>query len=389
MNIRQDLLDALPELREWRRDIHQHPELAFEETRTAAFVASKLRSFGLAPETGIGGTGVVVVIKGQSPGPSLGLRADMDALPMTEESGKEYSSTVPGRSHACGHDGHTVTLLGVARLLASNPPARGQVLLIFQPAEELAAGAQAMIASGLLDRYKIDEIYAFHNIPSFDPGVAAVISGPTLNGAHAWEVEVEGVGGHGAAFYRTVDPLQAAARIAIEISSIAGRYIDPADAALITVGAIHAGQADNVIPSRAVLKGSSRALSTTVLDCIAERLRKICDGMAVATGCSIKLKTLSPCPPCVNNIEQVRVAAAACGHVVGSNNVITDARPLPFTDDFAHFLNVIPGAYFWLGQRSVMCHHPGYDFDDQLLAVAGSIFLEIIDKRLEAPEPER
>ena len=313
----------------------------------------------------------------------------MDALPLTEDSGKEYSSTVPGRSHACGHDGHTVTLLGVARVLASSPPARGEVLLIFQPAEELASGAQAMIASGFLDRYKIEEIYAFHNIPSFESGVAAVNSGPALNGAQAWEIEIEGVGGHGAAFYRTVDPLQAAARIAIEISSIAGRYIDPADAALITVGAIHAGEADNVIPSRAVLKGSSRALSAAVLDSIAERLRKICDGVAVATGCSIEVKALPPCPPCVNNVQQARIAAAACARVVGSTNVITDARSLPFTDDFAYFLNMIPGAYFWLGQRSVMCHHPGYDFDDQLLAVAGSIFLEIIDERLGAPGLDR
>jgi amidohydrolase len=382
MKLVPELLQASEELTAWRHDLHAHPELAFKEHRTAAFVAERLRAFGLDPETGVGGSGVVAVIDSGAPGPVIGLRADMDALPMKEESGRPYASTVPGSAHACGHDGHTVALLGTARCLAARPPARGKVVLLFQPAEENVQGALAMIEAGVLDRHPLDEIYAFHTMPLFAAGQACVMAGPTLNGALLWEVAVEGVGGHGAAFYKTVDPLQAAARLAVEIPSIIGRYIDPAEAALITVGTLQAGTAANIIPAVATLSGTLRGLSAEVMDELYRRLEQLAHGVAALTGCTVTCRTLMRVPPCRNAVGPAETAARACAAVLGEAQVVRDARPLSFTDDFAHFLAAVPGAYLFLGQDSVMCHNAQFDFDDRLLTVAGSVFVDIVRERL-------
>ncbi|MGE4432197.1 MAG: amidohydrolase [Sphingobium sp.] len=374
------------DMTEWRRDFHRHPELAFGETRTAGLVADRLRSFGLDPVTGIGGTGVVAVIEGAAKsaqaGPTIALRADMDALPMQDESGRDWHSHTADVAHACGHDGHSAALLGVARHLAAHPPQQGRVVLIFQPAEENGLGARAMIDDGLLDRFPFDEVYAFHNMPLLDSGTAGVRTGPALNGYIVWRVTVEGVGGHGAAFFKAIDPLQAAARLATEISSIVGRYINPAESGLITVGSLQAGNSHNIIPANATLSGTLRALKPEVQALLYEKLEAACTGIAAMTGCTITVERLAEVPPCVNAPEGADRAATACAAVLGEERVIRDHAPFPFTDDFALFLEAAPGAYLFLGQDSVMCHNPAYDFDDRLLPVAASIFATLVRQRL-------
>lgn len=376
------LSQRLPELTRWRHDLHRHPELAFGEHRTAAFIAEKLRGFGLDPVTGIAGTGVVVVIDSGLPGPSLALRADIDALPLQDESGKSYTSTIDGQAHACGHDGHLVALLGVASELAAQPPRKGRAVLIFQPAEESVAGAAAMIEAGVIERFGIDEIYAFHNMPALENGTAAIITGTTLNGACLWEIDIEGVGGHGAAFYDTADPLQAMARLATELSSIVGRYLKPSEAGLITIGKMSGGSAANIIPAKAQLAGTLRGSTAETMETLRKHLQRSCDGIAVLTGCTVTPRILIDVPPCINAPLPTEVAARACVAVLGEDRVLRQMPPLPFTDDFAHFLARVPGAYFFLGQDGVMCHHPAYDFDDRLLGVAGAIFLAIVAERL-------
>jgi len=378
-----DSLAALaPAMTEWRRDFHRHPELAFGETRTAGLVAERLRGFGLDPVEGIGGTGVVAVVEGREPGPSIALRADMDALPMQDEGGRDWHSHSAGVAHACGHDGHTTALLGVAQHLAAHPPARGRVVLIFQPAEENGLGARAMIDDGLLTRFPFDEVYAFHNMPLLSAGTAGVRTGPALNGYIVWEITVQGVGGHGAAFFKATDPLQAAARLATEISSIVGRYLDPAESGLVTVCALQAGSSHNIIPASAMLSGTLRALKPEVQALLYDRLETACAGIAALTGCTITCKRLAEVPPCINAPEGAERVAAACAAVLGEENVIRDHAPFPFTDDFALFLQAAPGAYLFLGQESVMCHNPAYDFDDGLLPVAASIFATLVRQRL-------
>jgi len=385
MKLIDELLQLAPQMTAWRHDIHRHPELAFEEHRTAKLVADQLRSFGLEPVEGLGGTGVVALVKGQTDGPTIALRADMDALPLHEASGREYASHTPGTAHSCGHDGHTAALLGAASYFANNPPARGNVLLIFQPAEENGLGAAAMIRDGLLEKFPFDEVYSFHNMPLLAPGTAGVRTGPTLNGFIIWEVTITGVGGHGAAFFKATDPVQAAARLATEISSLVGRYVNPADSALITVCKLLAGSNHNIIPDTATLGGTLRSTDGDVMTALFQRLEDACAGIAALTGCQVECKRLAEVPPCVNAPAQADAAAEACAAILGGHDKVSrDAGPFPFTDDFAFFLQAAPGAYLFLGQDSVMCHNPGYDFDDNLLPVAASVFVKIAEQRSQA-----
>ena len=382
MGLLDELRALAPRMQHWRRDLHRHPELSFAETRTSAFVASELREFGLHVETGIGGTGVVAIVEGRAAGPSIALRADMDALPMNDESGRDWQSGVPGVAHACGHDGHTASLLGAAQYLAANPPATGRVVLIFQPAEENGLGARAMLDDGLMQRFPFDEVYAFHNMPLFAPGQMAVKPGPAMNGYMVFEIEIEGVGGHGAAFFQAIDPLQAAARLAVEISSIVGRYLPPSDSGLITLGALQAGSSHNIIPATARLSGTLRAVQPETMDLLYERLEIACAGVATLSGCTIQCRKTADVPPCINDATAASHAAAAAEAVLGADQVARDHTPLPFTDDFALFQQQAPGAYFFLGQDSAMCHHPSYDFDDALLPKAAAIFVSLVRQRL-------
>jgi len=376
------IYETAPTLTLWRRDLHAHPECAFEEFRTSAFVAEKLASFGVTVHRDIGGTGLVGVIEGLADGPAIGLRADLDALPMDEATGARHSSTVSGKFHGCGHDGHTVMLLGAAQYLAAHRPARGRVHLIFQPAEEVILGARRMIEDGLFERFPCDKIYALHTIPLFDEGTAALRVGPTLSATAGFTVAIEGVGGHGAAPHTTVDPLQVGARLAVEISSIIGRYIDPIESGSITVGMFSAGTTANIIPATATLSGTIRAFSAATYALIIERLKLLCSGFEAAFGCTISCLIGPSCPACINDSRAVATAAAAAADVLGADKVNVDAKPLPFSDDFAFMLEKCTGAYLFLGQNGAMCHHPTFDFDDALLPVGASILSRIVERQL-------
>lgn len=366
----------------WRHRIHAWPELGFEEERTSALVAEVLSGLGLEVHRGLGGTGLVAVIDSGKPGPSIGLRADMDALPMDEQNDLEYRSQRPGIAHTCGHDGHTSALLGTAKHLVAHPPATGRVVLVFQPAEEGGRGAIRMVEDGLFDRFPCDEVYAFHNMPLLKTGEASVRTGATLQSLAVFEIAIEGVGGHAAAPHKATDPLQVAARLAVDIGAIVGRHIDPMEAALINVGQLQAGTTHNIIPSSASLAGTIRALSTSVHDELLRRLRDLCEGHAQISGCSIKLEIPHSCPPCINAPEQAALAAEVLGEVLGAENVKTDMRAYPFSDDFSYMLERWPGAYLFLGMDSAMCHHPTFRFDDQLLPIAASVFSGIVRRRL-------
>ena len=380
--IPSSLLELAPEMTGWRRRIHAWPELGFEEERTSALVAQVLESLGLEVHRGLGGTGVVAVIDSGQPGISIGLRADMDALPMDEDNDLEYRSQRPGVAHTCGHDGHTAALLGTARHLVAHPPGAGRVVLIFQPAEEGGRGAVRMIEDGLFERFACDEVYAFHNMPLLGKARASVRSGATLQSLAVFEIAIEGVGGHAAAPHKATDPLQVAARLAVEISAIAGRHIDPMEAALINVGSLQAGTTHNIIPATASLSGTIRALSGEVHQELLARLRALCEGYAAMSGCRIGLEIPHSCPPCVNAPEQAALAAEAIGDVLGHDNVETDRRAYPFSDDFSYMLERWPGAYLFLGMDSAMCHHPTFRFDDDLLPVAAAVFTRIVQRRL-------
>ena len=380
--IPSSLMSLAPEMTDWRRRIHAWPELGFEEEQTAALVTEVLSGLGLAVHGGLGGTGMVAVIDSGKPGLSIGLRADMDALPMDERNELEFRSRRAGVAHTCGHDGHTSALLGTAKHLVAHPPASGRVVLIFQPAEEGGRGAIRMIEDGLFERFPCDEVYAFHNMPALQPGEASVRSGATLQSLAVFEIAIEGVGGHAAAPHRATDPLQVAARLAVDIGAIVGRHIDPMEAALVNVGCLQAGTTHNIIPATASLSGTLRALSNDVHEELLRRLRMLCEGHANLSGCRIDLRIPHSCPPCINAPGQAALAAQALGDVLGAEHVKTDLRAYPFSDDFSYMLDRWPGAYLFLGLDSAMCHHPEFRFDDDLLPVAAAVFDRIVRRRL-------
>lgn len=374
--------ELAPQMTEWRHRIHAWPELGFEEQQTAALVAETLTNLGLSVRTGLGGTGVVTTIDSGEPGMSIGLRADMDALPMEEQSDVPFRSERDGVAHTCGHDGHTATLLGLAHYLSKYPPASGRVVLIFQPAEEGGRGAIRMADDGLFEQFHCDEVYAFHNMPLLETGQGSVRTGPTLQSLAVFEIEIEGVGGHAAAPHQATDPLQVAARLAVDIGAIVGRHIDPIEAALVNVGQLQAGSTHNIIPSTASLSGTVRALSSDVHDELLARVRALCEGQAHISGCNVRMSVPHSCPPCVNASEQADLSAEAMRDVLGEAQVFTDLNAFPFSDDFSYMLDRWPGAYLFLGMEGAMCHHPTYQFDDGLLPVAAAVFDRIVRRRL-------
>jgi len=377
------VLSLAADMRAWRRQIHAWPELGFEEEKTSALVAQVLQSLGLEAHREIGGTGVVAVIDSARPGPTIGFRADMDALPMDEDNDAPWRSQRPGIAHTCGHDGHTAALLGTATYLVRHrPPASGRVVLIFQPAEEGGRGAARMIEDGLFERWPCDEVYAFHNMPALRPGEASVRAGATLQSLAVFEIEIEGVGGHGAAPHRATDPLQVAARLAVEISAIVGRHVDPMEPALVSVGKLQAGTTHNIIPASASLSGTMRSLSGDVDAELKRRLAALCEGYAQMSGCRIALNFPHACPPCINSPGPAALAAEVLGGILGADKVKTDQRAYPFSDDFSLMLERWPGAYLFLGMDSAMCHHPTFRFDDALLPLAVGVFAGIVEKRL-------
>ena len=378
--------DLHDEMTQWRRDIHAHPELGFEEHRTADLVASKLEAFGLEVYRGIGRTGVVGALRvGNSPR-SVGLRADLDALPIHEATGLAYASRHEGRMHACGHDGHTTMLLGAARYLAETRDFEGQVFFIFQPAEEGLGGAQAMIEDGLFEQFPCDAIFGIHNRPRFPVGKFAVRSGPMMAGGAFFDIEIEGVGAHGARPESSVDPVVVAAHMVGAIQSVVSRNVPPTDTAVVSVTRLHAGEAYNVIPQTARLGGTVRAFSIEVMALIEEALGRIAKGTAESFGARAALDFRTIFRPTVNHPEEAELAASICAEVAGAENVERNPPLIMASEDFSFMLDRVPGCYVNLGngdaEGACEVHNPGYDFNDESLPLGASFFARLVETRL-------
>jgi hippurate hydrolase len=380
-----DQIDAFAdELTAIRRDLHRHPEIGFEEVRTSGIVAEKLTQWGIEVHRGLGGTGVVGTLKGRgNGGKRIGLRADMDALPMEERSNVAWSSTIPGRFHGCGHDGHTTMLLGTARYLAETRNFDGTVHFIFQPAEEGLGGARAMIKDGLFTQFPCDEVYGLHNAPDLDHGQLAIFPGPAMAGSDFFDIVITGYGAHGAMPERSKDPVIVAMAVGQALQSIVSRNVDPLKSAVLSITQIHAGSAYNVIPGEARLCGTVRAFDDKVRALIRERMRAICAGIATAFDVEISVDLRDTFSVLVNSEEQAKAVAEVARTVVGEDNVFTKSRPKMGSEDFADMLHAVPGAYFWLGHDgSVPVHNPGFVLDDKILPIGASMFARIIETRL-------
>ena len=380
-----DLIDGFADdLTAIRRDLHRHPEIGFEEVRTSGIVADKLAQWGIEVTRSLGGTGVVGTLKGKGNGSKrIGLRADMDALPMEENTNVKWSSTIPGRFHGCGHDGHTTMLLGTARYLAETRNFDGTVHFIFQPAEEGLGGARAMIKDGLFTQFPCDEIYGLHNAPDLDHGQLAIFPGPAMAGSDFFDIVITGYGAHGAMPEKSKDPVIVAMAVGQAMQSIVSRNVDPLKSAVLSITQIHAGSAYNVIPGEARLCGTVRAFDDKVRTLIRERMRAICAGMATAFGVEITIDLRDTFSVLNNSVEQSAAVAEVARTVVGESNVFTKSRPKMGSEDFADMLLKVPGAYFWLGHDgSVPVHNPGFVLDDKILPVGASMFARIIETRL-------
>ncbi len=369
-----------------RRDLHAHPEIGFEEVRTSGIVAEKLAAWGIEVHRGIGGTGVVGVLHGTGgPGRRIGLRADMDALPMDEITNLPWRSTIPGRMHACGHDGHTTMLLGAARYLAENRGFAGTAIFVFQPAEEGLGGARAMLADNLFERFPCDEIYGIHNAPNLDPGQIAVFPGPAMAGADFFDIKITGKGSHGAMPHVGRDPVIVAISLAAALQTIVSRNADPREAAVLSITQIHAGSAYNVIPEEAALAGTVRTFSPEIAKLIRERMREICAGMALTFGVQIDIDIRGIFDVLVNHPEQAVATAAVATEIVGAGNVLTEPKPVMGSEDFADMLRVVPGAYAWVGHAgSVPVHNPAFVLDDGILPIGASLLARLVETRSKA-----
>jgi hippurate hydrolase len=373
----------------WRHDFHEHPELLYDVHRTAGIVADKLREFGCDEVvTGIGRTGVVGVIRGRksTSGKTIGLRADMDALPIEETSGVPYASKTPGLMHACGHDGHTAMLLGAAKYLAETRNFDGTAVMIFQPAEEGGAGGKAMVDDGLMTRWKIQEVYGLHNMPGIPEGHFATNPGAMLASADEVEIKVIGRGGHGGAGpHKAVDSVLIGSQIVNALQSIVARNVDPLKSAVISITMFHAGTAFNVIPEIAELKGTVRALDSAVRDLVERRISEVADSIARAYGGSAETKYKRMYPVTMNHAREAAVAADVARDVVGADRVDDNAVPLMGGEDFAFMLEARPGAFVFLGMgEGNDCHHPAYRFNDNVLGHGASYWVRLVEKSMPA-----
>lgn len=369
-----------------RRDIHAHPEIGFEELRTSGIVAEKLGQWGIEVHRGIGKTGVVGILQGKGgPGKRIGLRADMDALPMEETTNLPWRSTVPGKFHGCGHDGHTTMLLGAARYLAENRDFTGTAIFVFQPAEEGLGGARAMLADKLFERFPCDEIYGLHNAPNLDHGQIAVFPGPAMAGADFFDIKITGRGSHGAMPHMGNDPVVVALSLGAALQTIVSRNADPREAAVLSITQIHAGSAYNVIPNEVALAGTIRTFSPETATLVRERMREIAAGMAQSFGVQIDVDIRGIFDVLVNHPEQAEAAAKVAAEIVGAGNVLTEPKPVMGSEDFADMLRVVPGAYAWVGHAgSVPVHNPGFILDDGILPVGASLLARLVETRLAA-----
>ena len=389
MPILNRVADLQPEIMGWRRDLHAHPELMYDVHRTAAFVADRLREFGCDEvATGLGRTGVVGVIKGRKPVnggdlKAIWLRADMDALPIEEETGVAYRSTVPGKMHACGHDGHTAMLLGAARYLAETRNFAGDAVMIFQPAEEGGAGAEAMIKDGLMDRFKIEQVYGMHNSPGMPIGTFATRVGPAMAATDHINIHIEGLGGHAARPHKSIDSVLVGAQLITALQSIVSRSVDPLDAAVISICEFHAGNARNVIPQTAELFGTARTLTPEVRDLIEQRVREVVNGVAQLSGAKITLDYERSYPVLVNHAAETGIAARVAADVAGEGNVSSEIPPVMGAEDFAYMLEARPGAFIFIGNGdSAGLHHPAYNFNDDAIVYGSSYWIKLVESQL-------
>jgi amidohydrolase len=385
MPIVNRVADLHAEIAAWRRDLHAHPELQYDVHRTAASVADKLKAFGCDEVvTGIGRTGVVGVIRGRSPGDKVvGMRADMDALPIEEETDLPYKSTVPGKMHACGHDGHTAMLLGAAKYLADTRNFAGTAVVIFQPAEEGGAGARAMIRDGLLDRFGIQQVFGMHNFPGMPVGQFAIRSGPMMASTDTIDIELEGVGGHAAWPHFGIDTVLVGSQIVNQLQSIVARNVDPLQAAVISICVFQAGQTENVIPQHAQLRGTVRSLTPKVRELLQRRVREVVEGTAALYGAKARLTYTPGYPVLVNEERNTDFAAAVAGDIAGKDKVNTTCPPLMGAEDFAFMLQERPGAFIYVGNgNSAGLHHPAYDFNDEAIPVGTSYWVRLAETAL-------
>jgi amidohydrolase len=373
------------EIKEWRQDFHAHPELRYDVHRTAGSVAEKLKGFGCDEVVpGIGRTGVVGVIRGRRAGNKvIGLRADMDALPLEEETGLPYKSTVPGKMHACGHDGHTAMLLGAAKYLAETRNFAGTAVVIFQPAEEGGAGALAMVKDGLITRFGIDEVYGMHNYPGIPVGQFAIRPGPMMAAADHLAIEIEGKGGHAARPHLAIDTILVGAQMINQLQSIVARNVDPLAAAVVSVCMFQAGQTDNVIPQHALLRGTARSLTPEVRELLQKRIGAIVEGTARMYGASAKVTYTNGYPVVVNHEQETAFAASVAREIAGKDKVDVKVAPVMGAEDFAFMLQERPGAFIFVGNGDTAgLHHPAYDFNDEIIPVGTSYWVRLAETAL-------
>ena len=370
-----------PEMREWRRWLHRHPELQFDLPQTSDFVADRLLAFGVDEiHEGIARSGIVAIIEGRGTGPTIGLRADMDALPILEATGAAHASESVGKMHACGHDGHTAMLLGAAKYLAETRNFAGRVALIFQPAEEGGGGGDVMVREGVMDRFDIGQVYALHNAPNFPEGQFFTTPGPIMAGVDTFEIDITGTGGHAAMPHETRDPIVAALGIGTAIQTIVSRNHYALDDLVVSVTQIHAGTADNIVPGTAFVGGTVRTFDPAVQDMVERRLGEIVAGQAASYGVEAVLRYKREYPPTINDAEAASFAARVAADVVGAGAVTADAPREMGAEDFSYMLNARPGAYLFLGAGpGAGLHHPEFDFNDDIAAIGASFFARLVE----------
>jgi hippurate hydrolase len=392
MKISNEIINVIPEVKDWRHDLHAHPELGYEEEWTSNFVSEKLESFGIEVHRGLGKTGVIGVLKGinanQSGGgnKAIGLRADMDALPMTEENDLSYKSKFDGRMHACGHDGHTAMLLGAAKVLSLKRDFDGTVYFIFQPAEEGGGGGLAMIEDGMFEHFPMDSVWGMHNWPGMEEGTVAIHKGSVMAAADRFEVTVNGSGGHAAMPQATNDPVLATTAIVQALQQIVSRKQSPLDAVVVSVTQINAGSGFNIIPQKVDFIGTIRTINSDTRISVHKQFTDICEATALAYGCVAEVSVIKGYPVTVNHVEESDKAIEIASGLFGAESVKTNLPPSMGAEDFAYMLEKKPGSYIWLGagegRSGCMLHNTKYDFNDNVLPLGISYWKELVKSEL-------
>lgn len=386
MPVKQELVRDREVLTQWRRDLHAHPEIAFEEHRTSAMVAEHLESFGIEVHRGLAKTGIVGRLKAGTGNRAIALRADMDALPLEEHNNFDHRSQTSGMMHACGHDGHTAMLLGAAKYLAGSKAFDGTVYFIFQPAEEGEGGGKVMIEEGLFEKFPVEAVFGLHNWPGMPAGHFGIAAGPMMAAFDTFDLKIVGTGSHAAMPHQGVDSIVTASQVVTALQTIASRNTDPLDAVVVSVTQIHGGDAYNIIPDSVQLKGTVRTFKDSVRDRMEPAIRRIASGICEAAGAAMELDYHRRYPSTVNHAEETELAAAAAEAVVGEENIDRHPAPSMGSEDFAYMLRERPGCYVWLGngagEGGCMLHNPGYDFNDEILPVGASYWATLVEQIL-------